>query len=129
MIKAKDLRIGNLAQQINRNDNNYTVKEITPMDIVGQHQCDVSGYELFVGIPINEEWLLRAWFEKRRSDNGLHIWDNGRIELNHNFEVSLFDGRPDGNETKSFDIIVKYVHQLQNLFAALTGEELEIKEK
>lgn len=62
-------------------------------------------------IPLTEEWLIKFGFERWNDVynfyhklNGVEI-ENGNIYVGH------------GNE-------IKYVHQLQNLYFALTGEEL-----
>ena len=67
-------------------------------------------------IPLTEEWLLRLGFESTNtyyfSKCNLHL--QGDIRGFH-LVISRIDG-----------IKVKYVHQLQNLYFALTGEELTI---
>ncbi len=66
--------------------------------------CDANGlmHQLYKPIPLTEEWLVK--FEQKDLD--LFILE---IEVNWNIKI-------------------KYVHQLQNLYFALTGEELTIKE-
>ena len=69
-------------------------------------------------IPLTEEWLLKFGFEKTTNEyydknNGLVIWIDGQfinIEWKDRFLISY-----------------TYVHQLQNLYFALTNTELEIK--
>ena len=76
------------------------------------------------GIPLTEEWLLRFGFEKTQHEYGSHetIFSKDEIELSSDFRLVVTDyyveriGKP-----------LQYVHQLQNLFFALTGEELTIK--
>lgn len=72
-------------------------------------------------IPLTEEWLLKFGLTKTNggnfSCNDICVYDN--LE---NINISLENG----------DISVelrcpKYIHQLQNLYFALTGEELETK--
>lgn len=71
------------------------------------------------GIPLTEEWLLKfgfkifpwGWVKKSTTDIGL------RISHPH------FHFERDGENLQQ----IKYVHQLQNLYFALTGEELAIK--
>jgi len=68
-------------------------------------------------IPITPEILKRAGFEKDGDDyafdgDGLRITDeNGHYYCN--------GGYP-------YDVELEFVHQLQNLYFALTGDELEI---
>lgn len=69
---------------------------------------------LIESIPLTEEWLLK--FPEITVD---YDTIDGRL-------VFIRSTGPDINE---IDIErVKYVHQLQNLYFALTGSELEIKE-
>jgi hypothetical protein len=71
-------------------------------------------------IPLTEEWLLKFGFET--SD-----WDNNstyRKMIGNNDYTIVFD---EYSNTMVGDILIKeikYVHQLQNLYFALTGEEL-----
>lgn len=70
------------------------------------------------GIPLTEDWFEDFVFEKNHNTNG---WGKGAVT------VLQFSG---GWITyfEDVDIItIKYVHQLQNLYFALTGEELQIK--
>lgn len=74
--------------------------------------------EDFEPILLTEEWLLRFGFEK----SGLY-WTNGLMIINPTSEDFVFDYGMTKHQSR-----IKYVHQLQNLFHALTGEELTIKE-
>lgn len=77
-------------------------------------------------IPLTEEWLLKFGFEKDDDVNQYWICS----ELNHLIYVyyeksrSCFAMIYNGSQF----CVIQYVHQLQNLYFALTGEELEIKE-
>ena len=71
-------------------------------------------------IPLTDEWLKRAGFELYQDDKdryyhfeGFKLWQHENELFYHiNSELLIY---PD------------YVHQLQNLFFALTGSELKIK--
>jgi hypothetical protein len=79
-------------------------------------------------IPLTSEILEKCGFEKRQEYNGLafkknnfELWKGSNWEF---FNYSVVTRNEDGiNEP---DIDVKYLHQLQNLYLALTGKELEI---
>ena len=87
-------------------------------------------------IPISKEWLLKFGFEKIESDYRIQIqkddnqgnsdyWiyvDSGFDNESNKFKVMLVSGEGDWFTSKN-----KYVHQLQNLYFALTGEELTFK--
>jgi hypothetical protein len=72
-------------------------------------------------IPLTEEWKLKFGFEKTEWDN----FNSFRLSIgNNDYTIVLYT---DGN-CEVGDIItckIEYVHQLQNLYFALTGEELK----
>lgn len=71
------------------------------------------------GIPLSEEWLIKF---------GVETWIIGnRFEIRRNFDESFTVYGWSGGESM-FITHLKYVHQLQNLFFSLTGEELTIKQ-
>ena len=131
---ANELRIGNYF--------NVPIKEQSPFRIdafeyasdtfvkVAQHQT-INGAEVhpltwygkdLTPIPLTEEWLFKFGFLKDL-ENGIFLninayaflyWQNNRVELldnDNNFMISHCD----------------YVHQLQNLYFALTAKELTFK--
>lgn len=114
-MKAQELRIGNFY------DHNGFVNEATPNTI---EEVWIAERSWVKPIPLTEEWLLKFGFLKDlENDIFLNInayaflyWQNNRVELldnDNNFMISHCD----------------YVHQLQNLYFALTGEELTFKTK
>ena len=108
MIKANELRIGNCVKL----NNSYTT--LVPRDF--QRYCKSYGiFEEFEPIPLTEEWLLKFGYRK----NTPFFTDGSIIEFYENNGM-LFCELPDNNTI----LHIKYVHQLQNLYFALTGEEL-----
>jgi len=109
MIKINELRIGNWINEQGL-----------------ELQVGIINSELFKGsepIPLTEEWLLKFGFictRDKKKDGRFNISvyekDTYLIQDNGLFEYS---------ETPIASDIL-YVHQLQNLMFALTGEELEI---
>jgi hypothetical protein len=93
-------------------------------------------------IPITEEWLKKFEFKKQNSIKHYLLYT---VKTKHQqyFSVSeMLDGYEDPNELSlkeikkywsfdgnKYDAKIKYVHQLQNLYFALTGEELKLKLK
>jgi len=87
-------------------------------------------------IPLTEEWLLKFGFEKTESDYEIQIQKNDK---GGNTDYWIYVDSGFDNETKKFTIKIvcqescwmntknKYVHQLQNIYYALTGEELKLK--
>jgi hypothetical protein len=88
------------------------------MAVYGQH------YKFIEPIPLTEEWLLRFGF----------IRDNKEIlslKENENEFIFFLEGnhviidKQQGQQLSGISIDCEYVHQLQNLYFALTGKELE----
>jgi len=84
-------------------------------------------------IPLTEEWLLKFGFEQIGISGyfSKNIDEKTYIAQNPNgfwIAIERAEGDDDGEDEYSKQINVQYVHQLQNLYFALTGEELEIKE-
>ena len=106
-MEVKSLRIGNLLF------NDSVVVEIDARSIFDI--WDDKGLKNYKPIPLTEEWLLRFGIDKKdRVING-----------NFNIGVLYYNG---GIDYFEFDVThIKHVHQLQNLYFALTGKELTIK--
>ena len=90
----------------------------------------------FSPIPLTEDWLVRFGFRQSKGKYGanFHIMeDNGYIVM---FTVEHWTDCEDDSKWKNHWHVggllkgnkLQYVHQLQNLYFALTGEELQLKE-
>lgn len=80
----------------------------------------VTDFKDLKGIPITEEWLSKFSFKKNNEGD----WNKDGFKLSNKY---THDG------TYEFDcnyisVNILYVHQLQNLYFALTNTELEIKQ-
>jgi hypothetical protein len=109
-MKANELRIGNWVRQ--RESDTYI--QIEQYLLCAEELCH---YE---PIPITEEWLLKFGFEKTMS------WTYVK-DLVGNLKLVYYLGEKGwsmGFKSYSDFPNLKYVHQLQNLYFALTGEEL-----
>jgi len=133
MIQTKDLRQGN---KLKFEDKIVTVLYITPDGVIidGIDAADGSNISLeqerLEYIPLDETWLERCGFDKfeqsmlhfiyrdYRRRNCVVIPVAGFCEVEYS-GLSIDDRTHIGR--------IQYVHQLQNLFYALCGEELEIK--
>jgi len=115
-LKASELRIGN-----------WHLGDGNPLQIDAFDIKDLSDDpqdDFYQPIPLTEEWLLKFGFDKLPFD---------RTSLEYKKDIY----RLIGSEDKWFclavmnfvhtKVRVQYVHQLQNLYFALTGEELEMK--
>jgi hypothetical protein len=118
-MKANELRIGNLLNHNNGSMVGSFIVGLIHLEDIIKENPHAREYE---PIPLTEEWLLRLGFEKPA-----HSW-NGKI-----FHLSQWDAYPLNwcvAMDKNGAVIVhklKYVHQLQNLYFALTNEELTMK--
>ena len=108
-MEANELRIGTL---IKIDGIVVTIDERTIFDF--NHDKRVKE-----PIPIIEEWLFKFGFESL--DNKL-LFNNGYFDLIFkDNEISL------GVEGQLLSLYIDYIHQLQNLYFALTNEELTLK--
>jgi hypothetical protein len=118
--RANELRIGNY---LSGKQGHVTVTEIRENNMVKIHNNTSSFYvgTCLEPIPLTEEWLLKFGFAQI---NNRFTLENFRfhIEKPCNYHGFLFCE----NHIVITDKI-KHVHQLQNLYFALTGEELTIK--
>lgn len=106
-MNAKELRIGNL---VNVDLKSY---KISGGDIYNLENYRKIYGHLYKPIHLNEEWLLKFGFDKEiRSE----LW------LRPDFWVKEMLLLP--NSFYRMGLEIKYVHQLQNLYFALTGKEL-----
>jgi len=144
MIKANELRVGNYV-------NYKPIDDICDLSLQNRsvfNMIDVDDIHListgtmndrFEPIQLTEHWLIIFGFEKVVYDDDQHGYGteyhlkvNSDIFLNYDedFSVGIF-----GSKELMKDEIgvipnwrtIKTVHGLQNLYFALTGEELEIK--
>jgi hypothetical protein len=129
MIQAQDLRIGNWVS------NGQIEFQITSKDI---YHLDVYVNRVIAKpIPITPEWLERMGFAIDKSNiKGETVYVKGKCMLTESGDLIIINGWLDdenltysGYEVNDADNKYKYVHQLQNLYFALTGEELTINEE
>ena len=130
-MDAKHFRIGNYVQTIFSSLEYKRIKDSTgnypiiPIKITSMGvDCD------FKPIPLTEEWLLKLGLEYDRAEyyikedeyvNLLMFVNSKTKKIYHFADVE----RRQYQTTLEF----KHVHQLQNLYFALTGKELTIKDK
>lgn len=77
----------------------------------------MSEHDNFKGIEITEEWLLKLGFEKLKNN----FYSKGRLTYHKKYGWKILE-----NWVKDWVGVtaINHVHQLQNIYSALTGEEL-----
>lgn len=122
MIQTNELRIGNLVEK----DGEIYVADFITIKMAHNYNP----------IPLTEDWLLRFGFEKLPLEkNSTYM---GNADLNFGYPILKLNkyeylccNNADGDSgylfLNRYRIPCKYVHQLQNLYFALTNTELIIK--
>jgi len=108
-MEIKQLRIGNYVDL----SEGFSVHN----DILTVSIKNIGWYNEFKPIPLTEEWLIKFGFEILNK-NAIYNY----LLLYWNIKDEEYDFVREGKATT-----IKYIHQLQNLYFALTEEELTIK--
>ena len=82
---------------------------------LGESTLDIS---IIHPIPLTEEWLVRFGFELNANK---YRTNDSKLICHKMIDVKISGSKYNLKH-------IKYVHQLQNLYFALTGEELKLKE-
>ena len=128
-MEAKDLRINNIVGYEHLEEgvvkSHSTVVHIQHNSIGLGCLVEWIGVEIegIKPIPLTEEWLVKFGFENNQSNN--EWYDKGFFSVLNNGMSFCFIHC--GNYI-NINARPKYVHQLQNLYFALTGEELTLSE-
>jgi hypothetical protein len=140
-MRLEELRLGNLVK-IDESDTSFEVNGINTyaLSIKDQTEDVWIKHDSFLPILLTEKWLLKFGFEKviyesdetgYSNDYELEIKGVGCISYSDDFSCALFGSKESSKDELGFlpnwDNC-KHVHSLQNLYFALTGEELKIKE-
>ena len=106
-MKATELRIGNY---VTKDDNQIYVTDFITINMAHNYKPS----------PLTEEWPLKFRF-KRLSHSNDYLKGDFKIDLKGYFFIYIKD--------IGWILLcqVKYIHKLQNLYFALTGQELEMK--
>jgi hypothetical protein len=109
-MEVNELRIGNYYNQFGNNEKvSWATLKTLGEDMNEKLWCKP--------IPLTREWLVNFKFEELKKDCRT-FFKKGK------FKVELSNG---GNVYYNRNIFISSVHQLQNLYFALTGEELTFK--
>lgn len=101
------------------------------MTTYGIHMLDLlDGEDPYKPIPITTEWLERLGFKKTNQRLADRVLVFRAMSIQWNISLIVDDDGSVFYEVAPFQRYhIQHVHQLQNLVYALTGEELELKEK
>ena len=128
-MEAKNLRVGNLILESGLPKKITTIGDTT-FSVKGKDWKAVL-HEDVEAIPLTEEWLLNLGFNTDYKKGYIGI-DVGNTDFVLTYPKTIGDFQEcfvfqfnSGGWARIRE--VKYVHELQNLFFAITGQELELK--
>lgn len=124
MIQLRDLRIGNFIL-FSEDSSVFEVKEITETGLSVKNEIEEIWIDIFQfePIPLTEEWLIKFGFKEKD-----RIYKNDRIEINMGNHGTVIIIGANGGYSIPVQGKGYSVHWLQNLYYALTGEELTTKQ-
>lgn len=131
-MERRELRIGNLVtdefwdsfkkviivESINDKGINLSIENSDDFPEMQSHWIEpYYTFDQLRGIPLTQEWLIKFGFNPRLDTLFMKFFFTISKERD-GFKLWITDG--------TYGTTFKYVHQLQNLFHALTGEELTL---
>lgn len=111
-MNPHELRLGNYILGIS---NTPEVIELITKDEVDTDKHDALPINQIEPIELTEVWLKKLGFKENSFS---HVWENKRI--------GVFDCEIVKIVNSDIEFLIKYVHQLQNLFYFIEGEELTV---
>jgi hypothetical protein len=118
ILEVKELRVGNYVDFEYGEPNEKTFGFETIIEEAEELVAIEEGIMKCRPIKLNEEWLLKFGFESYYKDKS--EFQNKNLYL---VRESVFW------RSWKHEVIIQYVHQLQNLYFALTNKELTIKKQ
>jgi len=129
-LSARELRIGNyILISILQEDGGFKNELFTVNSTVIRDAEHYGGEWNASPIPLTEEWLVKFGFIKARDEanpymDGEHTVISGRFTVFSKMPLTFNSVHGWFLNKYQTELIIKYVHQLQNLYFALTGQEL-----
>ena len=127
MIQPNELRIGNWVTPVFELQGESEDYEYLPPSQVSEVPIQ-EAFTFYEGIPLTEEWLLKLG--ARKDGETVYVIKTIRGAQIHalrwegELKIGILYGTISGGSVTFHHI--KFVHQLQNLYFALTGEELTL---
>lgn len=131
MIQETELRIGNWIESYKRH---HKVRGLSSGSTIRTEEGEWLAPVFCNGIPLSPELLEKAGFVLCERNEDGDLWRNGKFTVIHTHTIDV-------GESNTIEIIrvrafflhgyhndchIRYLHQLQNLFYSLTGEELSL---
>lgn len=137
-MKIQELRIGNLVKCKTSNDSAiYSVFQIDGLGLKVRlshpRHTEFTPIDRIKPIPLTEEVLLKCGFSDKDYKQGYIGIDYKSGAMTFDFVLNKPGVMGNWNKCYTFSlpdyrfVNIDYLHQLQNLFFDLTGEELEVK--
>lgn len=137
MIPINELRINNYVYYNNEHNEIGIITKlitdiITDINYVGiNNRIDIHYLNKHINpIPLTEEWLIKFNFNEMIEGSNFSKWCIGDNNVTHDYLLVLTQFK---DENKFFFKngfhTIKYIHELQNLYFALSKEELILKKK
>jgi len=117
-MKASELRIGNSIMQ----DDELVFVTWWRLELMEKNKIEYNP------ISLTEEWLLKFGFKYKKWDDHFIIKNGDYFNSIKKYDDSWHYNTDESEATCYYLTTIKYIHQLQNLYFALTGEELTIIE-
>jgi hypothetical protein len=124
-MKANELRIGNCVILNSANDYSKPIEHT--LDAIDISVC-VIDEKRFSPIPLTHKILVKCGFENKSKTTDYHFFINSYgCDINiGGARKSMYPCIMGECGLEAFGNELKYLHQLQNLYFALTGTELEV---
>ena len=123
-MDAKELRIGNLIHVFrNPTDKGFSAMEVVCIDKENVELSDgfLVNHETGIqSIPLTEGWLLKFGFVK-----GINEYSGQECIFTNKINIYFDEDVASLYKYNDCRVYINHVHSLQNLYFALTGEELE----
>jgi len=123
-LDSHEIRLGN-TYKIEMGDGTYKSDLINLEDL--RNLLDDELDDFYQAMEISEAWLLKLGFKYNERYNNFIIKAKGFYNsVGYNYEDGDWYYNNDSSNAGCYYITsIKYVHQLENLYFALTGEELK----
>ena len=136
-MNAQDLRIGNYVYRTNKQTKEKLLIEVTPSCIMDIHSNGENSSFIYEPIPLTKEWLLKMpqfkksqYFDYKFEYKKGEDYSEGQmfIEVDFNTREIQFSICVGGDNSNWVYLpMPEFLHIFQNLYFALTNEELTIK--